>query len=150
MSGVSIVPMGEWHLSQVLAIERASFCSPWSERAFQVELDRPQASEWFVAVTDEATVVGYGGLMQVGPEGHVTNLAVALGRRRQGIATRLMARLEEAAASRGITSLILEVRESNEAAIRLYEELGFRALGRRKRYYPEEGEDALIMWKEDL
>lgn len=149
MTEVEIVHMERSHLAGVLAIERDSFRSPWSERAFQTELDRPEASEWFVALEGER-VVGYGGLLQVATEGHVTNLAVDRDYRRRGIGSRLLDTLVEAAKARGVRSLTLEVRESNEAAIQLYEKFGFYSVGRRKRYYPEDDEDALIMWKYEL
>lgn len=149
MTLVDIAPLEGSHLPQVLAIERECFSSPWSENTFRTELNRPEVSEWFVAIVDDQ-VVGYSGLLQVGTEGHITNLAVERAQRRHGIGRMLLERLIEAARQRGIEALTLEVRESNEAAIQLYEKFGFRVLGRRKRYYPEDDEDALIMWKWEL
>lgn len=149
MSDVELAPMEESHLASVLAIERESFRSPWTEHVFRTELDRPEVSEWYVAIEDGA-VIGYAGLLQVGTEGHVTNLAVERGRRRRGIGAALLARLIEAARRRGIRSLALEVRPSNEVAIALYEKFGFHMVGRRKRYYAVDDEDALIMWNYEL
>lgn len=149
MSDVDLIAMKESHLPHVLAIERGSFRSPWSERLFRTELDRPEVADWFVAL-ENGELVGYGGLLQVGPEGHITNLAVREDRRRRGIGRAILARLFAAAKERGIDSLTLEVRESNGAAIGLYESAGFHVVGRRKRYYPEDDEDALIMWSWDL
>ncbi len=149
MSLVDIAPLDESHLPQVLAIEQGCFSSPWSENAFRTELERPEVSEWFVAL-EKDQVVGYAGLLQVGGEGHVTNLAVEREHRRRGIGEMLLGRLVEAARQRGIEGLALEVRKSNEAAIQLYEKHGFRVVGHRKRYYPEDDEDALIMWTWEL
>lgn len=149
MSDLELLAMRESHLPAVIEIERESFRSPWSERLFRTELDRPEVAEWFVAIQED-TVVGYGGLLQVGSEGHITNLAVRHDRRRRGIGRTILERLVAAAKQRGIGSLALEVRESNEAAIEMYEQAGFHVVGRRKRYYPEDDEDALIMWNYEL
>ncbi|RJQ53708.1 MAG: ribosomal-protein-alanine N-acetyltransferase [Actinobacteria bacterium] len=141
--------MREDHLPEVLEIERTSFKVPWSKAAFLTELRRPETSEWRVA-EEEGRVIGYGGLLCVGREGHITNLAVAGVSRRKGVARMILDELTNMAKQRGIASLTLEVRESNEAAIALYEKSGFHVVGRRKRYYPEDNEDALIMWKYEL
>ncbi len=149
MSDVTLVAMRKEHIESVVKIERQAFKVPWTERSFRTELARPESSEWRVAQED-GRVVGYCGLMQVGREGHVTNLAVEEGYRRQGVATMLLTELIAVARRRGIRCLTLEVRESNDGAKALYEQFGFRTVGRRKRYYPEDNEDALIMWKYDL
>lgn len=149
MSDIEIASMRPEHLDQVLDIERDSFRSPWSEKAFKSELDRPEVTEWFVALED-GVVIGYSGLLRVGQEGHITNLAVRRDRRRQGVGSELVSRLTDAAKRRGVTALTLEVRETNESAIRLYENAGFHVVGKRRRYYPEDDEDALIMWNYEL
>ncbi len=149
MADVVLVPMTRRHLPSVLKIEERAFKVPWSERSFKAELARPESSEWRVA-EENGEVVGYGGLLQVGREGHLTNLAVEETHRREGIATQLLAELIELAKRRGIRCLTLEVRESNEVALKLYETFGFHVVGRRKRYYSEDNEDALIMWKYDV
>lgn len=93
---------------------------------------------------DEVVGVAIGLLLL--DEGHVCDVAVAPERRRQGIAVRLLADLEDHLAARGATATTLEVRPSNRAARALYARLGYREEGRRPRYYPD-GEDALLLWR---
>lgn len=98
-----------------------------------------------VARLDDAVVGVAIGLLQL-DEGHVCDVAVATERRRQGIAARLLADLEDRLAARGARATTLEVRPSNRAARALYARLGYREEGRRPGYYPD-GEDALLLWR---
>lgn len=131
-------------LDAVLAIERASFPTPWSRGAFVYELKENQAARcWVGRVARE--LVGYLCVWEVKPELHITNLAVHPGWRRQGVARTLLGAILEDARRRGFTLAVLEVRPTNEEALGLYARLGFRVIGRRKGYYYDTGEDALIM-----
>jgi ribosomal-protein-alanine N-acetyltransferase len=131
-------------LPAVLAIERRSFQTPWSLAMFVLELSKP--SSICIAAAAENGLAGYLVCSRYADVWHLMNVAVDPDRRRQGIATQLMERLfEEAGADARYT---LEVRTSNSVAISMYERFGFRAAGHRRRYYHDNGEDALIMWLE--
>ena len=136
------------HLEDVQAIEKVCQSAPWSEASFRNELDSPQ-SVFLVALVG-GRPVGYGGAWILADEAHITTLAVHPDRRREGIARRLMDAVLEEAIKRGAVCATLEVRASNEGAIRLYEEMGFVQAGLRKKYYPDNREDAVIMWKHEL
>jgi len=143
---IEITKMTAAHVSQVAELERQCFHDPWSERSIASELSNPLAL-WLVAVEGD-TVVGYVGSQTVPPETDMMNVAVNLERRREGIAERLIDALVTELKAIGSTSLALEVRASNVPAIRLYEKLGFLEVGRRKNYYRNPREDALILRKE--
>lgn len=148
MKGIRLVPLADAHIGPILEIEIASNGSPWSEKSFRNELDNPQ-SEFLVAVSG-TTPVGFGGVWICIDEAHITNLAVAASRRGEGIGKGLVKELLGRAADRGATCATLEVRAGNEPAIALYRSLGFDVVSVRKRYYPDNREDALIMWRYQL
>jgi ribosomal-protein-alanine N-acetyltransferase len=142
--------MGTGDLEAVLEIERASFVTPWSRRAFLHELERNPVAEAWVARAgggepDAGGVVGYVCLWIVADEVHVTNLAVHPAHRGQGIGSRLLVTALVRHRARGARRALLEVRPSNVEALRLYRALGFREVGRRRRYYVDTGEDALLL-----
>ena len=141
-----IVRMNESHVPQIAALEQICFSDPWSEASVRYECSNP-ISLWLVAVEDER-VIGYVGSQSVPPEADIMNLAVAPEYRRQGIGRQLMQALTEVLHTQGIESLFLEVRASNDPAIALYSEFGFVQVGRRKKYYVNPTEDALILRKE--
>ncbi len=132
-------------LPSVLAIERRSFQTPWSLAMFVLELSKPGGI--CVAIAGERReLIGYLVCSRYADVWHLMNIAVAPERRREGIATELMEHLfEQAGADARFT---LEVRTSNRSAIKMYERFGFRPAGHRRRYYHDNGEDALIMWLE--
>ena len=131
-------------LPAVLAIERRSFQTPWSLAMFVLELSKP--SGVCLAAADGSGLAGYLVCSRYSEVWHLMNVAVAPEWRRQGVATRLIEQLlGEAGREDRYT---LEVRASNRDAIRMYERLGFRPAGHRRRYYHDNGEDALIMWLE--
>lgn len=144
MRGLSIVPMDFRHLDGVLQIERESFPTPWTRSMFIEGISRGRMACYLVALL-RGKVVGYGGLEFAGREGHITNMAVASDWRRKGIAGRILIRFFKLALNRRAKRLILEVRESNLAAQRLYQGFGFRKLGVHKNYYSDTGENALIL-----
>jgi ribosomal-protein-alanine N-acetyltransferase len=137
-------------LTAIEEIERSSYPTPWSRSMFAGELAKP-SSICLGAIDLEANrLVGYLVISRYVDAWHVMNIAVALDYRRRKIATRLIERLFEVTSGDGRRGYTLEVRVSNEAAIRLYESLGFKARGVRRGYYTDNREDALIMWKDPV
>jgi ribosomal-protein-alanine N-acetyltransferase len=132
-------------LPSVLSIERRSFQTPWSLAMFVLELSKP--SGICLAIADErGNLVGYLVCSRYADVWHLMNVAVTPDLRRRGIATELMLNLfAETGPDARVT---LEVRTSNAAAIEMYGRFGFRPAGHRRRYYHDNGEDALIMWLE--
>jgi [ribosomal protein S18]-alanine N-acetyltransferase len=146
----SIEPMRHRHVGQIHAIEQASYPKPWSAHVFHDELDQVRSGHRHYLVARQGrTIVGYGGLMFVADEAHVTNVAVHPDHRRQGIATHLLAGLADAAIERGCPAWTLEVRASSTGAQALYRSFGFVPAGVRARYY-EGSEDAIVMWCHDI
>ena len=141
-------PIRAEHIPAILLIESMVHGAPWSEKSFQNEIDHPHGL-FLVAIMD-GNVVGYGGLWLVIDEAHVTTLAVSEHCRRQGIGARLMIQLLETAISMGMVCSTLEVRAGNVAAINLYRKLGYQETATRRGYYPDNNEDAIVMWLYDL
>ncbi|MDQ2623505.1 MAG: ribosomal protein S18-alanine N-acetyltransferase [Actinomycetota bacterium] len=143
--GTEIRELGYADLPAVVSIERRSFSSPWSVGMFVLEMSR--RSGITLAAVEDGKVIGCVILSRYDQAWHLMKIAVAPEQRRRGIASTLV----EAAFSRleSETPVTLEVRPSNHSAIALYERFGFVSLGLRKGYYPDNGEDALIMWKGD-
>jgi ribosomal-protein-alanine N-acetyltransferase len=131
-------------LPQVIAIERRAFPTPWSLAMFVLELSK-QNGICLAALVD-GKLVGYVVCSRYDTVWHLMNVAVDPSIRRQGIASALLERLFELG-DRPSEQYTLEVRTSNQDAIRLYERFGFRAAGRRRAYYHDNREDALIMWR---
>jgi [ribosomal protein S18]-alanine N-acetyltransferase len=149
---VRIEPMRAADLDEVLQIERVSFRTPWSRQAFLHELERNRVAALWVArdeppgrVAGSAPVVGYLCVWVVADEVHVTNLAVDPARRGEGIGRFLLAMLLAHHRARGARRAFLEVRPGNVEARRLYQGLGFYEVGRRRGYYVDTGEDALLL-----
>ena len=134
------------HVAAVAEMERQGFSDPWSEKSVASELDNP-LSLWLIAEAD-GVVAGYVGSQTVLDRAEMMNLAVAQAFRRQGIGELLVKSLTEALAEKGVKTLLLEVRISNEPAKQLYQKLGFENVGKRPRYYEKPREDALILRKE--
>ncbi len=130
-------------IEAIYRIESESFGSPWSKTLLANEI-QSNTSLVLCAVID-GTVVGFGSLMEVYDEIHITNLAVATDHRREGIGRRLLSELINAKSAEQMKDVILEVRISNTSAIALYSSYGFEPLGIRKKYYEDEKEDALVM-----
>ena len=141
-----IVKMQPEHVAAVAEMERQCFSDPWSEKSVASELDSP-LSLWLIAEAD-GVVVGYVGSQTVLDSADMMNLAVSQDFRRQGIGEQLVNSLTEALAEKGVKTLLLEVRISNEPAKQLYQKLGFEIVGKRPRYYEKPREDALILRKE--
>ena len=144
MTELEIRPLTYADLPQVIAIERRAFPTPWSLAMFVLELSKP--SGICLAALIDQRLVGYLVCSRYDAVWHLMNIAVDDRLRRQGLATTLLERLFELA-DKPSEQYTLEVRTSNEAAIRLYERFGFRTAGRRRAYYHDNREDALIMWR---
>ena len=131
-------------LDAVTAIEEATFARPWSRESFRQELERNVAARYLVAET-EGKVVGYAGAWVILDESHITNIAVLEDFRGRGIGKQLTEALLQYLSNLGACYATLEVRVSNERAQNLYKSLGFVSVGKRKRYYEDNGEDAFLM-----
>ena len=141
-----IVKMQPEHVAAVAEMERQCFSDPWSEKSVASELDNP-LSLWLIAEAD-GVIAGYVGSQTVLDSADMMNLAVSQDFRRQGIGEQLVNSLTEALAEKGVKTLLLQVRISNEPAKQLYQKLGFEIVGKRPRYYEKPREDALILRKE--
>lgn len=131
-------------LPAVLRIERESFPSPWSAAMFVLEMTRV-GSLTFVSENEEGELEGYVVCTKLDLDWHLMNIAVPVRLRRSGIAQSLMRELVDRVGPD--SRITLEVRPSNIGAIALYEAWGFLAAGRRRGYYPDSGEDAIVMWR---
>ena len=131
-------------LPELIAIERRAFPTPWSLAMFVLELSKP-ASVCLAALRG-GQMLGFLICSRYDTVWHIMNVAVDPDRRRQGIAGELLTDLLRRIDGKG-ARFTLEVRESNAGAINLYERFGFRVAGRRRRYYQDNGEDAVIMWR---
>lgn len=134
--------MDKTHLPEVMEIDRACFPEPWSEKSFVDEMENDNTA-YFVAKEDR--ILGYAGIWCVFENADITNIAVSPDFRRQGVGEKLLLALVTEAKIRGADNIRLEVRANNTAAIMLYEKCGFSKIGVRKKYYSDNGEDALIM-----
>jgi ribosomal-protein-alanine N-acetyltransferase len=131
-------------LDEVLAIERASFSMPWSRGAFLYEMQQNRVARCWV-MREAGRALGYLCLWEIADELHITNVAVHPTWRRQGIGRTLLQGVLDDARQRKLRLVVLEVRPSNTEARTLYEGFGFRVIGRRRGYYYDTGEDALVM-----
>lgn len=146
--GFEIFPMTAEDIAQVAALEQACFSDPWPQSVLAHELEN-ELSLWLVA-KQGGEILGYVGSQSVLDEADMMNLAVRETARRQGIAKALVSVLCRKLSEKGVQSLTLEVRDSNEPAIRLYEALGFIQAGKRPNYYFHPREDARILRKDGL
>jgi [ribosomal protein S18]-alanine N-acetyltransferase len=131
-------------LPQVIAIERRAFPTPWSLAMFVLELSK--ASGICLAAVSGKRLLGYLICSRYETVWHIMNIAVDVDERQRGIATAMLSELY-LRAGEDDARFTLEVRRSNASAIHLYEREGFRAAGIRRRYYQDNGEDALVMWR---
>ena len=138
-----IIPMTPAQLPQAAALERACFSHPWTEQALAEDLDN-ELLTLLAAGGEDGTLLGYGEVRTVLGEGTLERIAVAPQFRRHGAAEALLRRFLDDGREK-LAFLTLEVRAGNVPAIGLYEKLGFEVVGRRRNYYREEGEDALLM-----
>jgi [ribosomal protein S18]-alanine N-acetyltransferase len=134
-------------LDDVIKIENKSFSDPWSYQSFKRDIIFNNHSLYLCAYKGRNLIAYIGGWLIVNKL-HITNLAVDPEYRRKGIATKLIDEIFKMSILQGINKITLEVRMSNDAAIKLYKKKGFIVVGRYLHYYSNNNEDALIMWKE--
>lgn len=146
---VVVEPMRIEDVAAVHEIERLSFRTPWPAYAFEQELRGNRVARYLVARAGER-VVGFAGLWLMVDEAHITTFGVHPDWRRQGIGRQLLLNVAELSIGIGALRMTLEVRESNVAAQALYRAFGFEIAGRRRAYYTDDGEDALVMTTSDL
>ena len=140
----------ESDIEQILSIEKISFKQPWSSKLFYEELSIKDAFDYVVKLNSSdrpESVIAYLCSRITGSEMSILRIAVLTEWRNSGIASWLLNRCFETALTKGVTTVFLEVRESNNAATALYSKLGFMPVGKRPRYYSETGEDALVFMK---
>ena len=140
-------------LDDIAAIERHAFKRPWHRLSLLNELDCDGAYAFAARIMhpgESKSLVGYIFFRLIFEEMHLMKIAVDDSHRRQGVATGLVSHGIDVASSNGASRILLEVRPSNRAAISFYRKLGFTVIGKRKQYYADTGEDALVMWKERI
>jgi [ribosomal protein S18]-alanine N-acetyltransferase len=142
---VVVASMTERDLDEILDIEKQSFPVPWSRELFQDTLSFPLAFSFVARKKVDNRLVGYANFYLINDEAQVLNIAIAPKLRKKGYATEILNHAIAFLMNQGGTDFFLEVREGNAEAMRLYHRLGFRKIGRRKRYYPETNEDAIVM-----
>lgn len=147
---LKIQPMQKSDVDEVLKIEEMAYGDHhWSKDSFYGELSNDLA-HYYCAFDSENNLVGYAGAWGIIDEAHITTIAVKPELRRKKIGEMLLIRILEDCYKNEIKYVTLEVRVSNDAAIKLYEKYGFKSLGTRKGYYQNNNEDALIMWTENI
>jgi [ribosomal protein S18]-alanine N-acetyltransferase len=143
---VELSPLTADDLADAVELETRTYTTPWSDRVFRDEL--AAEGRRYLKAEDDGRLVGYGGIMVVGEEAHITTVVVSPDHRGGRLGTRLVLALVDEAVGEGARSLTLEVRVSNDAAQALYRRFGMAPVGVRKQYYVDE--DALIMWVHDI
>ena len=143
------------HIDEVVEIENKSFKTPWSKDAFVSEIERNKCAKYRVLMIGDGDensnrIAAYGGLWHVVDEGHITNIAVHPDFRERGLGAAIVEDMIICARKMQISALTLEVRTGNTAALKLYKKYGFKEIALRKNYYADTGEDAIIMWKNDI
>ena len=142
---LEIREMKKTDLQEVVRIEKENFSLPWSEQGFADSMG--QENTCFLSACKNGSIVGYCGYLQVLDEADITNVSVDAASRRDGVGESMLQELMRRGAQKGIKAFTLEVRESNLAAISLYQKLGFASAGIRKNFYDAPKENAVIMWK---
>ena len=145
---VFLSKLTEGDIPEIVKLEQAIHTAPWTEKSFKNELTNPHSIFWVAKTSGQ--VIGYAGAWTLVDEAHITNVAVDPTFRRQGIGRKLVNELLGRSLDAGMTCATLEVRASNQAAIELYKGFGFVEASIRRKYYPDNNEDAVIMWLYDL
>lgn len=147
MSELIVRRAEEPDVDRIAQLEIECFTTPWTrESVYEDVVKNPRAL--YVVAEIDGLVIGYAGVWSIVDEGHITNVAVDPKFRKLHVGSAIIAVLLEVTEKAGVEHHTLEVRRSNEAAINLYKKFGFEVCGERKGYYQDEGEDALIMWRE--
>ena len=140
---MEIVRLQKEHCEILAELEKLCFSRPWSQKAIEDEVNNPNA--FFVTAVDEEKILGYGGMHCTHQESYIDNIAVFGHQRKKGVGTAIVKALVQEAQRRGAEYISLEVRPSNRPAVGLYTKLGFMEEGRRRNFYSDPTEDALIL-----
>lgn len=146
---LAVEPMREADVPVVQEIEKDIFSTPWPRNAYYRELASRNTAHYIV-LRREGEVIGYGGMWRMYDEAHVTTIGVRREEQRGGLGRIVFAALVQAAYDLGAKWITLEVRTSNVNAQRMYEGFGFKVIGRRRGYYTDNGEDAIVMWSDSI
>ncbi|BAY85611.1 ribosomal-protein-alanine acetyltransferase [Calothrix parasitica NIES-267] len=147
LSKLKIQTLSHQHLAAILELDKACFNGLWSKEGYQRELDSPNSEiQGLFSQKNGEKLLGMGCFWSILEEAHITILAIDSEYHRQGMGAALLYSLIKTARKRYLERATLEVRASNQAAISLYEKFGFKTAGKRRRYYQDNGEDALILW----
>ena len=144
-----VEPMRLEDIPTIQDIEREIFLTPWPRNAYRRELMQNRMAS-YVVIRDREEIVGYAGLWKMHDEAHVTTVGVRRRDQGRGFGLALMLALIDRAFALEARWVTLEVRASNYGAMALYEKLGFKVIGRRRGYYTDDGEDAVVMWSDSL
>ncbi|GAC1583897.1 MAG: ribosomal protein S18-alanine N-acetyltransferase [Candidatus Dormibacteria bacterium] len=144
-----VEPMRVEDIPTIQEIEREIFLTPWPRNAYRRELQQNRMASYMV-IRDGDEIVGYAGLWKMHDEAHVTTVGVRRRDQGRGFGLALMLALIDRAFALEARWVTLEVRASNYGAMALYEKLGFKVIGRRRGYYTDDGEDAVVMWSDSL
>ena len=150
---LQLKPLVADQLEQVVSLDKICFGGLWSLDGYQRELSSPNSTLLVISVTknnEPSSIIGIGCFWAILDEAHITILAVHPDYQGRGMGQLLLCALLKDAIGRKLKRATLEVRESNLVALSLYRKFGFKTAGKRKRYYPKTGEDALILWRGDL
>jgi ribosomal-protein-alanine N-acetyltransferase len=137
-------------LDDIVEVQRECFTNPWTREMFAWELANSDVAHTWVVRTRDTRVAGFCSVWLIFDELHINNLAVRPALRRRGLAAQLLAFVLRTAGQKGARRVTLEVRRSNEAALRLYERFGFHVTAVRRDYYTNPTEDALVLWLDEL
>lgn len=144
---VSVRPAKSLDFEQIFKIECQCFATPWDKNLFHNDFEKNPNSLWWVAI-DEREIIGFAGLWRQYDEIHIINVCVLESFRRKGAGSQLVAEMIKSSEDEGARLILLEVRASNIAAIKLYEAFGFKSMYIRKKYYQDNDEDAIVMMRE--
>jgi len=146
MADFSIREMTENDINDVMEVDSASFSAPWTKEIFEQEINQNNYAHYFVVEEDKRKIIGYVGLWIVKDDAQITNIALLPTYRGYKIGEKLFGFAVQYAIQKGAVRLSLEVRVSNIIAQKMYRKFGLVSGGVRKNYYPDNGEDALVMW----
>lgn len=135
-------------IESVFEIEKSIFSIPWSKKSFESSISSKDTI--YIVTTIDEKIVGYLGIYILGDQSDISNVCVHKDYRRMHIAEVMLSYIFDRAKSNNVKEITLEVRESNVAAISLYEKMGFKEIGIRKNYYQKPLENGLLMWKQNL
>ncbi len=147
---LELKPIAPENLSAVMELDRTCFDGLWTLEAYQREIESSNSDLLGLFSSFPLKLLGLGCFWSILDEAHITILAVYPEYHRQGLGQALLYSLLQTATARGLERATLEVRASNKTALSLYEKFGFKTAGRRRRYYKDNGEDALILWLGNL